>query len=348
MQIRKAERRKSKLRLGISGPSGAGKTLSALLVAYGITNDWDKVGFIDTEQRSGDLYAQTEKAGVYIGEFLKIDLDPPYEPEKYIKAIRMLEEAGAAVIIIDSLTHAWAGDGGLLDIQGKIADSGRGNSFTAWRTVTPRHNALVDGILQSKSHIIATVRSKTEYVQQQGSNGKAEIKKVGMAPIQRDGMEYEFTTFLDLSLEHVASASKDRTSLFDGRFVKLTPETGKELLNWLETGSEAKEEPILARGGVVQLGAIWTGDGTPEKLVLPEDTAVKAKPATEATLKKLNTVISKLSEFGGTREQIVGALKQKPEIGAFESTKDLTQAQASAAIKYVEGWIKQKERSGQQ
>ena len=228
MQIRKAERRKAKLRLGIAAPSGAGKTYSALLMAFGLGG---KIGLIDTEHGSGDLYA-------HLGEYDVISIEAPYTVAKYVQAIHAFEEAGYSTIIIDSLSHAWAGDGGLLDKQGKMADRGT-NSFAAWRTITPEHNNLVDTMLRSPAHIIATMRAKQEYVLETNDRGKQQPKKVGMAPVQREGMEYEFTVMLDVDMNHVASASKDRTSLFDGRFFKIGKDTGEELLQWLETGSEA-------------------------------------------------------------------------------------------------------------
>lgn len=238
MQIRKAERKKAKLRLGISAPSGAGKTYSSLLIAHGITGDWEKVGLIDTENGSGDLYA-------HLGEYSVIPIEAPFTPDKYIAAIKLFEANGFGCIIIDSLTHAWAGEGGILDIQGAVAAASRsGNSYTAWREVTPKHNALVNAILQSKCHIISTMRAKTEYVQEKNDNGKTEIKKVGLAPIQRDGMEYEFTVMLDLSLNHTAAASKDRTSLFDGQYFKPSSETGRKLLEWLETGVDPEQQRL--------------------------------------------------------------------------------------------------------
>lgn len=243
MLIRKAERKKAKLRLGISAPSGAGKTYSSLLIAYGITGDWSKVGLIDTENGSGDLYA-------HLGEYMVLTLEAPYTPDRYIQAIKAFEEAGAEVIIIDSLSHAWAGEGGILDIQAAItAASKSGNSYTAWREVTPKHNALVNTILQSKCHIIATMRAKTEYVMEEDERGKKTPKKVGLAPIQRDGMEYEFTIMLDISHQHYASASKDRTGMFDGKAFKPSVETGKQLKEWLETGVdvEQRRKEILDR-----------------------------------------------------------------------------------------------------
>lgn len=237
MQIRKAERKKAKLRLGIAAPSGAGKTYSALLMAFGIGG---KVGLIDTEHGSGDLYA-------HLGEYDVIGIEAPYTVAKYTQAIKAFEEAGYTTIIIDSLSHAWAGDGGLLDKQGKMADRGT-NSFAAWRTITPEHNALVDAMLQSPCHIIATMRAKQEYVLETNDKGKQQPKKVGMAPVQREGMEYEFTVMLDVDMHHIASASKDRTSLFDGRFFKIDRETGQELLAWLETGTPGPDIDAILSG----------------------------------------------------------------------------------------------------
>lgn len=227
--FRKAERKKAKARIGIAGPAGSGKTYSALLIAKGLANG-GRVALIDTENGSGDLYAD-------IFEYDICNITAPFLPEKYINAIREAEKAGYDVIIIDSLSHAWAGEGGLLDLHGRIADSGRGNSYTAWREVTPKHNQLVEAMLQSPCHIIATMRSKMEYVIQQNGS-KTEIKKAGLAPIQRDGMEYEFTIFFDISQDHTANASKDRTTLFDGKYFTPGEETGQIIRQWLESGKE--------------------------------------------------------------------------------------------------------------
>lgn len=236
-QFQKAERRKSKMRLGLAGPAGSGKTFSSLLIAFGILagkgkNGKAKIAMIDTERGSGELYA-------HLGEYDVCSITSPFEPEKYTDAITAAEEAGYGVIIIDSLSHAWAGQGGLLDLHGHLADR-TGNSWAAWRKVTPKHNQLVEAMLQSPCHIIATMRSKMDYAQAT-ENGKAVVKKIGMNPIQRDGMEYEFTLFLDLDLDHMAAASKDRTSLFDGRIFKPSMETGKTLINWLDKGMELPE-----------------------------------------------------------------------------------------------------------
>ena len=238
MAIRKATRQKSKLRLGISGPAGSGKTFGSLLVAYGICGDWDKICLIDTENFSGDLYANYNRNGIEIGQYNIFDITAPYSPDKYITAIQAAEDAGMEVIIIDSLTHAWQGDGGVLDIKGRIEQRAGYNNWTAWRDVTPMHNNLVSAILKSRCHIICTLRAKVEHVQEKDETGKTVIRKVGLNPIQRDGMEYEFTVFMDLDQDHRATSTKDRTSLFDGRSFVLNAETGKILFDWLDTGSE--------------------------------------------------------------------------------------------------------------
>ena len=264
----KAERKKGKLRLGIAGPAGSGKTYSALLIAFGMGG---RVALIDTERGSGELYD-------HLGDYDVCTIEAPFEPAKFVAAIKEAERQGYDTIIIDSLTHAWAGQGGLLDTHGKIADRG-GNSWAAWRKVTPQHNELVDAMIQSSCHIIATMRSKMEYTQSE-DNGKKTVKKLGMSPIQRDGMEYEFTVFLDLDLNHTAASSKDRTSLFDGRYFIPTSETGKILINWLNNAPDAEPKPVSPTTAPAVKTAKTTpstrpadkvaGTAKPESKVIPE------------------------------------------------------------------------------
>lgn len=229
LQIRKAQRRKAKLRLALIGPSGSGKTMSALKLAFGIGG---KVGIIDTENGSADLYAN-------LGEYDVITLEKPYSVSKYREAIAAFEGAGYDTIIVDSLSHAWAGAGGLLDKQGQIANRPGTNSYAAWREVTPDHNALVEALLSSRCHIIVTMRVKTEYVLETNDRGKQVPRKVGLAPVQRDGVEYEFTVVMDIDIDHKAAASKDRTTLFDGWRDTITESSGRQLLQWLESGADA-------------------------------------------------------------------------------------------------------------
>ena len=227
MAFRKAQRKQAKLRLAITGPAGSGKTYSALLLAFGLGG---KIAMIDTENGSGDLYAQ-------LGDYDICGLGAPYTPQRYLQLIHEAEQAKYDVIIIDSLSHAWSGQGGLLDAQNKLTETKyRGNSYAAWRDITPLQNLLVDALIASPAHIIATMRSKTEYVQNKADNGRTEIRKVGLAPVQREGIDYEFGTVFDLSPEHLAVVSKDRTGLFGDDIFTVTKDTGKKLRQWLDAG----------------------------------------------------------------------------------------------------------------
>lgn len=229
MFIRKAERKKAKLRLGISGPSGSGKTWSALEIAKGMGG---KVGMIDTEAGRGELYGSDFDYDI-------IRLEAPYSPERYIEAIKTFEKAGYDILIIDSLSHAWVGEGGVLS----IVDKAGSNSFTqGWKVGTPKQNALVDALVTSSMHIITTLRVKTEYVVEKNDRGKAEPRKVGLAPVQRDGLEYEFTVFMDISnQEHIAHVTKDNTKMFDQQFLKPSMDMGVKLMEWLNTGISEQE-----------------------------------------------------------------------------------------------------------
>lgn len=238
MQIHKAERKNTKLRLALTGLSGSGKTYSALLIAYGLIGDWNKILVIDSENNSSELYAD-------LGNYSVLPLSAPYTPDKYIEAIETAERNGFEVIILDSLSHAWAGEGGILDQQGKATDNKyKGNSWSAWREFTPKHNSLIESILKSNSHVISTLRTKTEYVPVE-ENGKKQIKKMGTTPVQRDGIEYEFAVVFDLSSDHTASSSKDRTSLFDGHYFRITADTGRILRQWLLPVTRYENEPNI-------------------------------------------------------------------------------------------------------
>lgn len=197
---------------------------------------------IDTENESGSLYVGKHVGGTTVGEYLTINLEAPYSAARYLEAIDLAEQNGVEYLIIDSLSHAWTGEGGLLDVQGNVAKRS-GNSYTAWREVTPLHNKLVDRILQCPMHVAVTLRTKTEYVIEDNGNGKKTPRKIGMAPVFRDGVEYEFTVFFELDQSHAAAATKDRTGLFDGQYFLIAPETGAQIQYWLAGATPAEPRP---------------------------------------------------------------------------------------------------------
>jgi hypothetical protein len=227
MQLRKATRKKAKIRLGLSAVSGGGKTYSAILIAKGLIGDLSKVAIIDTENGSADLYA-------HLGDFNVLPLTAPFTPELYIEAIKSCEKAGMEVIIIDSISHEWDGKGGCLEIVETL-----GGKYQDWAKVTPRHQAFIEAILHSPSHIITTVRRKQDYEMIKDGN-KIRIEKGGLKEITREGFEYELTINLELDTQHNATASKDRTQLFMGKPAFVPSEkTGELIANWCEQGEES-------------------------------------------------------------------------------------------------------------
>lgn len=233
MEIKRAERKQALIKMGLQGPSGSGKTYSAILLAKGLVGQLDKVAVVDSENHSSELYS-------HLGDFSVVTIGPPFSPEKYIEAISLCEAAGMEVIIIDSISHEWEGPGGIIDVHSNMV----GNSFTNWSRVTPRHQNFLNSILQSPAHIIATIRSKQDYVLSE-KNGKMVPEKVGLKGVQRDGTDYEMTIVLDLDLKHNATSSKDRTGLFQDhpQFI-ITEETGRIINDWCNSGIKVTDIEI--------------------------------------------------------------------------------------------------------
>lgn len=227
MAFTKATKTKSKLRLALTGTAGAGKSLGSLLIAKGLGG---RIAMIDTENGSGNVYSD-------ITDYDICGLSAPYDPRKYIQCIHEAEKLGYDIIIIDSISHEWNGEGGCLDLHTRECASGKGNSFTAWGKITPLHNLFVQALTASPCHIIATIRSKTDHV----INESRQVIKVGLAPVQRDNIEYEFSTVFDISMAHLASVSKDRTGIFPDTPFEITPDIGAKLRKWLNDDANTKK-----------------------------------------------------------------------------------------------------------
>jgi GTPase SAR1 family protein len=235
---RKAEKKRVKLKMAVQGPSGSGKTLGALALAK---NLWPeaKICAIDTENESASLYADKFT-------FDTIPLGPPFTTARYVECIDASVKAGYGVLIIDTITAQWDGSGGILQRKNEM-DMRGGNSFTNWSSFTPEHEAFKQIMLQAPIHVIATMRSKQDYILQANDKGKQMPKKVGMAPIQRDQIDYEFTIVFDVQMDHKAVSSKDRTGLFNDKVVDLAdPMTADAIRGWLESGVEVAQKPASA------------------------------------------------------------------------------------------------------
>jgi hypothetical protein len=238
MQLQTASRKKVKIKMNIASPSGFGKTYSSLQLGIGITGNWEKIAVIDTENDSASLYS-------HLGPFKTLRLDAPYTPDRYIEAIETCEKAGMELIIIDSITHVWKGQGGILEYQNAL-----GGRYQDWAKATPLYQKWLNKILQSNCHIITTNRKKQAYNMITEGN-RTKVEKAGLDDEIRDGYEYELTLAFDIvNSNHMAKASKDRTGLFVNlpEFV-ITPETGRMILNWCQSGSEITADVILGRIG---------------------------------------------------------------------------------------------------
>lgn len=265
-EFNKATRKQAKARIAFAGPSGSGKTTDALvtatilaggtteLSAEGYVTDMSKattkIAFIDTEKGSASLYADQF-------DFDVLELQAPYSPLRFKQAHDAAIDAGYRVIVVDGLTPFWNGPGGVLEI---VEAAGKGNSYTGWKQGTPAQQMLVETITGSDAHIIATMRAKTEYTLVQNAKGKMEPQKVGMAPEQRAGLEYEFTVVADVDLEHSVIATKTRCPALTNRVFQapVVKEMAETFAAWLNSGevlvsaAEADKERIRELGA--QLG----------------------------------------------------------------------------------------------
>lgn len=291
MGFQKAKREQVWLKVLLSGASGSGKSYSALKVATGIAKKCNSgIAYIGTEGSRNKYYANEF-------DYDLLELEEPFECEKYMNAIDEAVNAGYKVLIIDSMSHEWKW---LNDVHDKMP----GNSFTNWGKLKPRHHKFMDKILNSPIHVIATARGKDDWVLED-KNGKQIPKKVGMGQQQDKDISYEYTVSLMISQDtHVASADKDNTHLFDGRFEVLTEKDGERLYDWANQG----EVPVPKA---------------------PQPTYFNVSVNNEEILKEVKKeIISLCTQLGGTKNaSLMEALKEYVPSGNPNALKDLSAAQ---------------------
>jgi DNA polymerase III delta prime subunit len=246
-----ATRRAARLRLGLIGPAGSGKTYTALCLAHALGG---RVALIDTEHGSASKYALppggTPGQDGFPFDVLEL---ASFNPQTYIDALQAAQQAGYDTVIIDSLSHAWVGRDGALEMVDRAAARERGNSFAAWRTVTPLHNQLVDAMLACRCHLIATLRAKMEYVQERDERtGKTAVRKVGLQPVQRDGLEYEFDVIGDLDHQNVLTITKTRCPALNGAVIaRPGASLAATLQTWLQGEPQVQPPAIGLSAGVL-------------------------------------------------------------------------------------------------
>jgi hypothetical protein len=267
-QIVKAERRQAKARIALTGVTGGGKTLTSLLIARGLAGSMGRIIVVDTEHGTSHKYAHRRD----VGEFDVLELTS-FSPTDYKEALAFVGREGYDVVVVDSISHEWAGTGGSLELVDAAARASQShNKYIAWGDVTPKHNAFVEAILALPGHVIVTMRSKMDYSQDRDEKGRTTINKVGLNPIQRDGVEYEFDIVADLNLFHVLSVNKTRYAPLDGVSVeKPGVEFGEEILKWLSEGTPVEVAPkVVARESrtpsPLPTQQVSPGDGQPTRM----------------------------------------------------------------------------------
>ena len=222
-----AIKQESKLRMAIAGPAGSGKTYTGLSIAQSLANG-GKIAVLDTEHGSASKYADLFAFDVQ-------EMDAPFHPDRFAAAIREAQQAGYKVVVLDSLSHAWNGTGGLLEIVDQIAArSNSRNTFAAWKEGTPIQNRFIETMLQADIHIIATMRQKQDYVLEADERCKQKPVKVGLAAVQREGFEYEFDVVMNMDIDNMGVIVKTRCpELQGGVYRKPGKDVAGVLANWL-------------------------------------------------------------------------------------------------------------------
>lgn len=296
----KAQRTQAKIKLAITGPAGSGKTYSALRLARGLIGRNGKIALIDTENGSASLYSEQFDFDVH-------NLEPPFEDTRFIEGISAAVNAGYDALIIDSASHFWEA---ILEFKDKLDRRG-GNSFSNWNEAGKHFKDVLNAVLHSPIHVIACLRSKTEYVVETNERGRNIPRKVGLAPVMRDGIEYEFTTVFDIDLSHQAATSKDRTGLFTDKVFQITEETGEKIAQWLKTSADrtaAVSEPAVATAA------------TSEK-----------RPVTDLQLKNIAMLWKQLG-YGQEQMEKMFRWVGADTLPGAENWQDLSMAQAAKVI----------------
>jgi energy-coupling factor transporter ATP-binding protein EcfA2 len=327
----KAVKYEARGRMCIVGPSGSGKTYTALSIATAMGG---KIALVDTEHGSASKYAD-------LFNFDVIEMSPPYNPMRYVEMIQAAEKAGYDVLILDSLTHAWSGTGGLLEFVDERSQALKGNKFAAWKDATPLQNALVEEIIGANLHIIATMRSKQGYVLEQDKDDKMHPRKVGMEPIQRDGFEYEFDVFAEMTVpENDFIVSKSRCPALNGKVFKLPGKNVADIFFvWLQGEERPKFTPVSQPAAQAK-PVLRPLPPEEVKRVLHVKAQKKANPgpATEKQVQLLNSMMS-----NALAEVMTGADDSKPRHLCLSwqwdvaggSARSLSGGQASVTIDWL-------------
>lgn len=331
MAFRKASKKKQKLRLAISGPAGSGKTFTALTFARELAGPSGRIAVVDTERESSELYA---------GDVADFDVDPlaRFSVEDYLRAIADARKAGYEVLIVDSLSHAWAGRGGILEMKDKIAGTDPKKGFTAWAQLTPLHHRLIDALLTYPGHVIATMRSKQAYqIATEIVEGKTKnvVQKLGMEPVQRDDIPYEFTVMFDMDENNVASVMKTRCRALRG---KTFPEPGADVIailrEWLESGAPVdpeNERPLDRPASAPSSDSSESAASTPTGPTTSTTAAATSSGETKTSTPETSTTTKQETPSTQATPPTTETVERAPKKAAGEHLKAIRQMQEDVA-----------------
>ena len=231
-----AVREQAKARIALAGPPGSGKTYTSLALATAMGN---RVAVIDTEHGSASKYATGKDGSGFTFDSLALTR---FEPRDLVGALAAASQAGYPVVVIDSLSHFWSGVGGMIEQADNAARRYNGNTFAGWKDARPMERELIEAMLAYPGHLIATMRSKTEYVIEENDRGRKTPRKVGTKLEQREGIEYEFDVVGDLDIENTLVVSKSRCPALSGAVVSRPgAEFAERVTEWLSSGAEVPE-----------------------------------------------------------------------------------------------------------
>lgn len=261
INIRPVESGQSKVVIGIAGKSGDGKTLTSLYIARGMVDSPSEIGFLDTENKRGSLYANSLD-----GKFMIGDLYPPFSPTRYAEAIKEFQDSGVKVLIIDSVTHEWDGDGGCDDIANLALEQGK--KTANWIGAKRQHKKFMNVLLQSNMNIICNIRARDK-VKVEVVNGKQEFVPQGIQPVCEKNFMFEMTASIMMGSQGKTQFHSKVPNFLQEAFGSgkdyIGIDTGKKIRKWIEQGEKEDAEVVRIKSealltceqGTIALTKLW-------------------------------------------------------------------------------------------
>ncbi len=318
--FRPAVRDRVSLLIGLAGASGSGKTFSALRLAKGLAGG-GKIAMIDTEARRGLHYAD-------LFDFLHADMRPPFRPANFLEAIRAAEQAGASVVIIDSFSHEYDGEGGILDWASELAEMGV-KSPGNWKDPKLAHKKLMNGLLQMRAHLIFCLRAdeKIEVVRE---GGRTQVRPLGWMPICEKRFMYEMTASFTLTPDRPGMPNYALAKRIQDQHLSMFPEdrpigedAGSALRAWAAGGVAAASQPshepspmLALRKKLTAVACIGDAEKVRDQWLRAVEKAREAgRPiAADMNAVAMGEIDAALESFGGPAEP--GAVEIDDEVAA--------------------------------